>query len=305
MSSRSKQILLRYLPSSLVAAMVNRKAVMAMPRLMLIQNQLRQIRPVAESLGMAELARLQGEFPMPAPYPYDESALTIRAQQKCAEVLWMCEDDRYVHKSFLELGCADGMVCVALMQQGKTVIGVDFRGDQFHVKAREAGADLREMDATHLSFDDGTFDCIYSYDAFEHFFDPKAVLREAHRVLRPGGFLFLSYGPLYMAPMGLHAYESIPVPYCQILFSREEMECFTRDHGLAPIPFDSVNGWTLAQYQALWREMAGGLKIASRVEKLDLGHLAMISRYPGHFAARSRDLKEYLVSSVSIAFRKL
>lgn len=44
-------------------------------------------------------------------------------------------------------------------------------------------------DATRLSFDDATADRLIACHILEHLPDPHAVLREWHRVLRPGGVL--------------------------------------------------------------------------------------------------------------------
>jgi len=47
-------------------------------------------------------------------------------------------------------------------------------------------------DAGRLPFDDGTFDVVTSTEAFHWFPDRDAVLREAYRVLTPGGRLLLA-----------------------------------------------------------------------------------------------------------------
>ena len=47
-------------------------------------------------------------------------------------------------------------------------------------------------DLTNLPFEDNSFDIFLTLDVFEHIFDPVQALREIHRVLRPGGYYFMT-----------------------------------------------------------------------------------------------------------------
>lgn len=60
-----------------------------------------------------------------------------------------------------------------------------------------------QMDAAAMSFPDQSFDAIYSRAVFEHLSDPRSVLREVRRVLKPGGALVILLH-LYTSDSGCH-----------------------------------------------------------------------------------------------------
>ncbi len=85
----------------------------------------------------------------------------------------------------LDVGCGRGYTREVVKAAGGAYYGADF-------VTSGSGFRLIRADAQRLPFPDASFDAVFCIDAFEHFPNPDASASEFARVLRPGGFVFLS-----------------------------------------------------------------------------------------------------------------
>jgi SAM-dependent methyltransferase len=97
----------------------------------------------------------------------------------------------------LDIGCGAGQT-IAALGCGRRSVGIDIDMDALRYGASGAMGESTRMAAAtgeHLPFRDGAFDFVYSRVALPYMDIPTA-LAEAHRVLRPGGRLWLSLHPI-------------------------------------------------------------------------------------------------------------
>jgi SAM-dependent methyltransferase len=97
-------------------------------------------------------------------------------------------------ESFLEVGCGTGFVLEGLRARFPHLAlsgGELFVSGLEVARSRAPDASLYRLDARRLPFTE-EFDVVGSFDVLEHIEDDRAVLREIHRALRPGGGVLIT-----------------------------------------------------------------------------------------------------------------
>jgi ubiquinone/menaquinone biosynthesis C-methylase UbiE len=137
------------------------------------------------------------------PYFEKGSASTINTfwqQGYAIDLLNLIKDKGY--KNFCELGSGRGTTSMYLSDAGYTDITmVDLATEGFeiakvsfpHHNFKTPNLVLANVENTGLESE--SFDCIYNIGLLEHFEDPSLTLKEAYRLIRPGGMIFMPIMP--------------------------------------------------------------------------------------------------------------
>ncbi|WP_052341484.1 class I SAM-dependent methyltransferase [Salinarimonas rosea] len=261
------------------------------------------VRNDARPLGRDDLHELLRRYERPRLFSYSAEDFVARGEERAAFLDALpAPSGGWGARRSLEIGCMDGMVSAGLARRGWDAIAIDPASDAFDQRARDAGASLRCMHAEALDLPDDSIDLAFSYDAFEHVADPAVAFREVLRVVRPGGLVYLNFGPLYNSRLGLHAYRQIPIPFCQFLFDRETLDAYCRENELRPIKYEQLNGWSLARFRALWREERAHMRPLRYVETFSSEGMDLVERYPELFRRDGLDYEELACENIEALF---
>lgn len=143
----------------------------------------------------------------------------------------------YVPQTYrvLEVGCGDGYgLDVAKAKGYQALVGCDINLDKLKI-AVSFGHTVVVQDLHHLGFRSQVFDAVHCTHTLEHAHDGYRAVREMHRVLRPGGVLFVIvpdharlYGDTYIEPNEVIPIEQRPAGlFEQILFQRKGIRSST------------------------------------------------------------------------------
>jgi SAM-dependent methyltransferase len=96
-------------------------------------------------------------------------------------------------KRILDLGCAQGVVSCMIRAEGGTFWHADLDFSNLLTARQLLGNRLFQIqEEQDLPLSDEAFDLVFALDILEHVEDDQGLLREIHRVLKPGGQVVIS-----------------------------------------------------------------------------------------------------------------
>jgi 2-polyprenyl-3-methyl-5-hydroxy-6-metoxy-1,4-benzoquinol methylase len=101
----------------------------------------------------------------------------------------------------LDVGCALGLMLRVATDDGWEAVGVETSEFAAQYATRETGCIVYTGTLQEACFEGNSFDAVTLMDVIEHVPEPRALLAEVNRILRPGGVVFLvtpNFGSLFV-----------------------------------------------------------------------------------------------------------
>jgi 2-polyprenyl-3-methyl-5-hydroxy-6-metoxy-1,4-benzoquinol methylase len=93
----------------------------------------------------------------------------------------------------LDVGCGYGFFLKEMAQRGWQAEGIEISTTGLRYARDSLGLEVSDQPLPRADWPDGRYDVITLFYVIEHLPDPMATLKEAYRLLRPGGLLFLRW----------------------------------------------------------------------------------------------------------------
>lgn len=160
--------------------------------------------------------------------------------------------------SVLDLGCGSGRAIAKLTGQAGSVVGLDIsHAALLQAKVNCPGSSyLQAACDAPLPFSSACFDAVYCAEVIEHLLDPRAMVSECHRILRPSGTLFVTtpyHGLIKNIAIALKGFEKhfdATGPHIRF-FTRRSLSGLLRENG-----FVVQRTWYLGRFWPVWMNMA-------------------------------------------------
>lgn len=146
--------------------------------------------------------------------------------------------------NLLDIGCGKMPYRAYILEKSnvKVYTGIDIEGSLVYDK--NVQPDLR-WDGRTIPLSGGSYETAMATEVLEHCPEPEIVLKEIHRILKPGGIFFFTVPFLW----NLHE-----VPHDEYRYTPFSLERHLKNSGFAEVQIFPMGGWhaSMAQMLGLW-----------------------------------------------------
>ena len=218
---------------------------------------------------------------------------------------------RVENKKILDIGCGDyaSLSCYLSGFKNAQVYAGDINPSSVaNAKKITKRVNFSVFPAEALPFKDNFFDFVFILDVLEHVNNPLLALKEAKRVVKKNGFIFIEFSPYYAYPTGHHLYplgfplgllpfQFIPINLTEKIVVNAKFDIKNLGNYLFK-QFKSLNKITIKKFKLISKKV--GLKLIKEEYLLVLPNKEININFIAHFPI----LKELMTFGYSGFFTK-
>ncbi len=123
---------------------------------------------------------------------WNETPLYKPESERYTAYPWLYEAAEFREHAWervLEIGCGTGSDLLQFAKHGADAVGIDITAEHIRLARERVGNLARVLrgSGTNIPFPDQSFDYVYSHGVLHHLDQPRRMVEEIFRVLRPGG----------------------------------------------------------------------------------------------------------------------
>ncbi len=120
------------------------------------------------------------------------NATPLEESERYSAYPWLYEAAEFrshASERVLEIGCGTGCDLLQFAKHGAIAFGIDITPEHIRLARERVGSLALVLygDGTNIPFQDASFDYVYSHGVLHHLDQPRRMVEEIFRVLRPGG----------------------------------------------------------------------------------------------------------------------
>ena len=160
----------------------------------------------------------------------------------------------------LDVGCALGFMLQEATMAGWEASGIETSPFAARYSAEHTGCRVHTGTLENAALASACFDVVTLMDVIEHVAEPRGLISEIHRILRPGGGLFIvtpNFDSLFVRLYGLRAYGVWPDQHV-VYFQPSSLSRLLRDVGFKTVVTGSKDFYAENLRQLLHRDRQAG-----------------------------------------------
>ncbi len=123
---------------------------------------------------------------------WNETPLYLKESERYSAYPWLyeaAEFRKHAGERVLEIGCGTGSDLLQFAKHGAIAVGIDITPEHLRLARERVGslAQVFDGNGTNIPFENESFDYVYSHGVLHHLDQPRRMVEEIFRVLRPGG----------------------------------------------------------------------------------------------------------------------